>query len=320
MKYSIITPVYNRADCVTRCLESVIRNLQWGIELEHIVVDDGSHDYTPRIVQQYADEYPHIKYIRFHQNRGTNAARNAAIKAATGNYCIILDSDDYFMDYVIKKVHSVVSLNQYKHYCFVADDMVQYYQSCPLLSGKDRVVITYEDFLYEHVAGDFIHVISTTTLLKYPFDEEMRIYEGVFFKRFYREAQNILYVNELVTIRERSRADSITRSVFRNNRKGLSKGMKSKVLLEEWFSEDLMKTQEGKNILNKAYLMILDCCLMLSDYKKAEEYIHKINKLNISRVPPILKIIYQLHLGELYFQAGCFYVFFRYKVLKSKID
>ena len=91
MKYSIITPVYNRADCVARCLDSVIRNLQWGVELEHIVVDDGSHDETPKIVQNYADKHPHIKFIPFSQNRGTNAARNAAIAAATGEYCIILD-------------------------------------------------------------------------------------------------------------------------------------------------------------------------------------------------------------------------------------
>ena len=44
MKYSIITPVYNRADCVARCLDSVIRNLQWGVELEHIVVCHAVHD------------------------------------------------------------------------------------------------------------------------------------------------------------------------------------------------------------------------------------------------------------------------------------
>ena len=67
MKYSIITPVYNRADCVARCLDSVIRNLQWGVELEHIVVDDGSHDETPKIVQNYADKHPHIKFTHFHR-------------------------------------------------------------------------------------------------------------------------------------------------------------------------------------------------------------------------------------------------------------
>lgn len=320
MKYSIITPVYNRADCVARCLDSVVRNLQWNVELEHIVVDDGSLDDTPIIIQQYADTYKHIKFIAFPQNRGTNAARNAAINTASGDFCIILDSDDYFVDDALNKIDTIVSQNMFKHYCFVADDMVPYYQSCPLLHGKKQVVISYEDFLYEHIAGDFIHVIATENLLKYPFSEELRIYEGVFFKLLYRDAKKILYVDELVTIRERNRADSVIRSVFRNNKVGLSRGMKSKVLLEEWFGNDLLKSEEGKIILDKTYKVILDCSLMLSDYKKAKEYICKIKKLNFSRIPLRFNLIFALRLGELYFYLGCLYVFLRYKVLKSKVQ
>lgn len=319
MKYSIITPVYNRADCVARCLDSVIRNLQWNVEMEHIVVDDGSHDDTPQIIRQYADKYSHIKFIAFPRNRGTNAARNAAIQIASGDFCIILDSDDYFVDDALRKVDTIVSQNKFQHYCFVADDMIPYYQSCPLLHGKDRVIISYEDFLYEHVAGDFIHVIATKNLLKYPFNEELRIYEGVFFKRLYREVKKILYVNELITIRERNRADSVIRTVFRNNKAGIAKGLKSKILLEEWFGNDLLKSEEGRKILYKTYKVILDCCLMLSNYKKANEYIQKIKRLNIARIPIRLNLIYVFRLGELYFHAGCLYVTFRYQILKSKV-
>lgn len=320
MKYSIITPVYNRADCVARCLDSVIRNLQWNVELEHIVVDDGSHDDTPQIIQRYANKYSHIKFIAFPQNRGTNAARNAAIEIASGDFCIILDSDDYFVDDALKKVDAIVSQNKFKHYCFVADDMIPYYQSCPLLQGKEHVIISYEDFLYEHIVGDFIHVIATETLLKYPFNEELRIYEGVFFKRLYREVKKILYVNELVTIRERNRSDSVIRTVFRNNKAGIAKGMKSKILLEEWFGNDLLKSEEGRKILYKTYKVILDCSLMLSDYKKANEYIQKIKKLNVCQIPMRLNLIYMFRLGELYFYAGCLYVILRYQILKSKVQ
>ena len=320
MKYSIITPVYNRADCVSRCLDSVIRNLQWNVEFEHIVVDDGSHDNTPQILQQYADKYEHIKFIAFPQNRGTNAARNAAIKIASGDFCIILDSDDYFVDDAMRKIDAIVSQNMFKHFCFVADDMIPYYQSCSLLRGRQQVIISYEDFLYEHIAGDFIHVIATDNLLKYPFSEELRIYEGVFFKRLYRDAKKILYVNELVTIRERNRADSVIRTVFRNNKVGLSRGMKSKLLLEEWFANDLLKSEEGRRILDKTYKVILDCSLMLSDYNKAKEYIYKIKELNISRIPLRFNLIFALRLGELYFYLGCLYVFLRYKILKSKVQ
>lgn len=187
-------------------------------------MDDGSHDETPKIVQNYADKHPHIKFIPFSQNRGTNAARNAAIAAATGEYCIILDSDDYFVDEAINFINSIASNQKYMHYCFAADDMVEYYQSCSLLMGKQKAELTFENFLFEEVTGDFVHCIKTETLQKYPFDEDLRIYEGVFFKRFYREAQKILYTNRIVTIRERNRTDSVTRNVLRNDRKQIAKG------------------------------------------------------------------------------------------------
>ena len=102
MKYSIITPVYNRADCISRCIESVVRNEKRKdeYEIEHIIVDDGSSDDTVKIVSSYAKRYDWIKFIPFAHNRGTNAARNAAISVATGDFSIILDSDDYFVEKV----------------------------------------------------------------------------------------------------------------------------------------------------------------------------------------------------------------------------
>ena len=91
--------------------------------------------------------------------------------------------------------------------------------------GKQKAELTFENFLFEEVTGDFVHCIKTETLQKYPFDEDLRIYEGVFFKRFYREAQKILYTNRIVTIRERNRTDSVTRNVLRNDRKQIAKGL-----------------------------------------------------------------------------------------------
>ena len=68
-----------------------------GISIEQIVVDDGSNDNTSQIVWQYAENHHWIRFIPLPENRGTNAARNAAIVAAKGEWCVLLDSDDYFM-------------------------------------------------------------------------------------------------------------------------------------------------------------------------------------------------------------------------------
>ena len=97
MKISVITPVYNRADCILRCLDSVTAQRCATCEIEHVVVDDGSTDRTYELISDYAGSHNHVKVVRFDSNRGTNAGRNAAIKAATGDFVIILDSDDMMM-------------------------------------------------------------------------------------------------------------------------------------------------------------------------------------------------------------------------------
>lgn len=128
MKFSIITPVYNREDCIERCLLSVVKQQKWDIEFEHIVVDDGSSDNTKAIIEDYANRYPHISFIHFEKNKGTNAARNKAIEKASGDFCIILDSDDYFVDEALKIINNTIQKNKlYKHYLFAPDDRINYY-------------------------------------------------------------------------------------------------------------------------------------------------------------------------------------------------
>ena len=320
MNYSVITPIYNREDCIARCLDSVAGNLQWGVEFEHIVVDDGSTDGTASIVQEYAARCPHIRFIRFDGNRGTNAARNAAIAAATGDFCILLDSDDYFVPKALQIIDGTVQAGGYRHYCFAADDMMAYYKSNPLLADSGHTVIRYEDFLLERIKGDFIHVIATDTLRKYPFDEQLRIYEGVFFKRFYREAQEVLFTPEVVTLRERDREDSVTRDVLLRDRKTMAKGLKSKQLLADGFGDDLLRSEEGRAILHKTYAAMLELNLLLNDYAEARKCREKIESLGVAPVQGRLELIRKLHLGRLYYALRVMYVFIRYDLLKAKIS
>mgnify|MGYP000405818184 CR=1 FL=1 len=60
-KVSIIVPVYNAAEYVGKCLESIA--LQDYKNIEIIVVEDGSDDESPEVCQEYACQYANIKYI-----------------------------------------------------------------------------------------------------------------------------------------------------------------------------------------------------------------------------------------------------------------
>ena len=99
MTVSIIIPVYNAGPWLGRCLDSVIA--QTFRDFECICIDDGSVDDSARILAQFAERDPRIRMIRFPENRGVCAARNAGMDSARGDYVYFMDSDDWIdPDYI----------------------------------------------------------------------------------------------------------------------------------------------------------------------------------------------------------------------------
>ena len=88
---SVVIPTFNRASVITRALESIL--LQTRPPDEILVVDDGSTDDTAERVRA---EFPGVRLIE-QENRGVSAARNAGIRAATGTWIALLDSDDEWL-------------------------------------------------------------------------------------------------------------------------------------------------------------------------------------------------------------------------------
>lgn len=86
---SAVIPSYNREKTIRRCLDSVLRQTYKVSEI--IVVDDGSTDKTLKIL---ANEYKENVKVVKQSHRGAQAARNAGIRAAKGEYIAFLDSDD----------------------------------------------------------------------------------------------------------------------------------------------------------------------------------------------------------------------------------
>ena len=91
---SIITPTYNRAGFVGSAIEHILAQSFQDWEL--IVVDDGSTDATPEVVEAYRRRDPRIRSVR-QANAGLPAARNAGLRVARGEYVAFLDDDDRFL-------------------------------------------------------------------------------------------------------------------------------------------------------------------------------------------------------------------------------
>jgi glycosyltransferase involved in cell wall biosynthesis len=91
-KISVIIPVYNMENYLQKCLNSIIK--QTHKDLEIILINDGSTDGSPKICDDYAAIDERIKVI--HKKNGKVAsARNAGLKACTGEYIAFVDSDDW---------------------------------------------------------------------------------------------------------------------------------------------------------------------------------------------------------------------------------
>ena len=93
IKISVILPVYNVAAYIGDCIQSLRTQTLDG--LEFIFVDDCSTDGTMRAVEAFAAEDSRVRIIRFRENQGPGAARNAGIEAAKGRYLSFVDPDDW---------------------------------------------------------------------------------------------------------------------------------------------------------------------------------------------------------------------------------
>lgn len=89
---SVIMPAYNAEKTIEKSIRSIL--LQGYKELELIVVDDGSSDRTPGIVQKISKEDKRVKLVRQDTNQGCYVARNRGLRESKGKYIAIQDSDD----------------------------------------------------------------------------------------------------------------------------------------------------------------------------------------------------------------------------------
>lgn len=103
MNLSIIVPVYNVAEYLEECLDSIVT--QEMIDYEIICIDDGSTDDSFNILNKYAEKNMQITIIQHGENKGLSAARNTGIKAAKGEYVQFVDSDDMLKPMTCKRLY-----------------------------------------------------------------------------------------------------------------------------------------------------------------------------------------------------------------------
>ena len=113
MLLSIIIPVYNVEQFIEECLDSVCT--QSFADWEAICVNDGSTDCSLTLLQEFASRDSRIHVVS-QSNAGLSAARNTGLRAASGEYILFLDSDDWLEKDALERLAS--QLNGEDMVCF----------------------------------------------------------------------------------------------------------------------------------------------------------------------------------------------------------
>lgn len=102
MSISVVCPVYKAELFISKCIDSILKQTYTDWEL--ILIDDGSPDSSGNICDEFAKKDVRIKVIH-QQNSGVSAARQAGLDAATGDYVIHADSDDWFEPTMLEELY-----------------------------------------------------------------------------------------------------------------------------------------------------------------------------------------------------------------------
>lgn len=150
---SIIVPVYNVERYVSECLDSVINQSLYDIEI--ICINDGSTDDSIKIIQNYADLDARIHILDYGRNEGVSFARNRGIEAARGKYICFLDPDDALRCDALEKLY-IIAEND-------ALDLVFFDMECCFETNELRNKYNYQ----VHLKVDEKNVFNGTELFQY---------------------------------------------------------------------------------------------------------------------------------------------------------
>ncbi len=105
-KVTVVIPVYNVKDKLSRCIESVVSQTYSNLEI--ILIDDGSTDGSSFICDEWVLKDSRIKVVH-KENQGLGMARNTGIEYSTGEYICFFDSDDYVSPETVKSSYELIT-------------------------------------------------------------------------------------------------------------------------------------------------------------------------------------------------------------------
>lgn len=108
-KISVVIPVYNGEKYLKEAIDSIKNQTMNFDDIELLIVSDGSTDRTDEIAKGYEKENKNCKFLRNEVPSGSaGKPRNIGIEAATGEYLMFLDADDFFEKDALENMYKLI--------------------------------------------------------------------------------------------------------------------------------------------------------------------------------------------------------------------
>ena len=199
---TLFTPTYNRAHLLSRLYNSIL--MQDVIDVEWLIVDDGSIDDTEALIENFKKES--IINIRYYKksNGGKHTAINFGLQNAKGELFFIIDSDDVLAENALKniKIH-YQSIKNSNNICGIVG-LSQYIDKQEIVGDyflRDDWEVSFADiYLKYHLKGDKSVAFKTAVLQQYPFPEKQGVrfvFEAVVWHEMSKKYK-VLAINEVI--------------------------------------------------------------------------------------------------------------------------
>lgn len=114
---SVVVPCYNEEQALPYFIQEIqmvaAEMAQKGVELEILLVNDGSRDGTLGLLRDYAAQYPNVRYLSFSRNFGKEAAMYAGLEHARGDYVAIMDADLQDPPALLPQMYDLLQTGEY---------------------------------------------------------------------------------------------------------------------------------------------------------------------------------------------------------------
>lgn len=315
-KVSVIIPVYNSSNVIDRCIESIVKQTYYNLEI--LCINDGSTDDSLIKLKKIEKKDSRIKILDG-TNSGVSSARNKGIEHANGKYVMFVDSDDYLKNDMIEKFVNEISNNESEF--IIANHLIEKMgkikenniKISAQKMNREEFLKSFYVFYKNSVFNQSWNKLYIRDKINFKFDKNITLGEDLLFNILYiNNVEKITYINNSLYVYDMSSENSLTKKCKHNEQSFLElyiyiyNYLYYKNNLKSSFKFDLFTLRHYCSFLEKKYDK-----KFFSKIKKYEDLKNMYSKINFLTFKD--KII-----KRIIFSKICFYFMNVIFTLKSK--